>query len=101
MLPYQKKKLKALAEVEQLVTVALAKMNKFPGMYIGDLRDLRDIVRIKLKLEQLQKRIAGGHKWEKRKDERSSTRTPTKTQPDILSIGSWLSYPVPKPRTSR
>lgn len=78
MLPYQKRKLKALSEVEDLVTLALAKMNKFSGMYIGDLRDLRDIVRVKLKLEQLQKRIRGGHRWERQKYERSSTRAITK-----------------------
>lgn len=75
MLPYQKRKLQALAEVEDLVTLALAKMNKFPGMYIGDLRDLRDIVGIKLKLEQLQRRIVAGNKWEQRRHERPSTRT--------------------------
>lgn len=78
MLPYQKRKLKALSEVEDLVTLALAKMNKFSGMYIGDLRDLRDIVGIKLKLEQLQKRIRGGHKWERQRHERSSTRATAK-----------------------
>lgn len=83
MLPYQKKRLKALSEVEDLVTLALAKMNKFPSMYIGDLRDIRDVVRIKLKLEQVQRRIAGGHKWEKQKHERSSTRTITKEWPSI------------------
>jgi len=75
MLPYQQKKLKALAEVEYHVTMALAKMNKFSGMYIGDLRDIRDIVGIKLKLEQVQRKVVAGHKWEKRKHERSSTRT--------------------------
>lgn len=75
MLPYQKRKLQALAEVEYLVTLAVAKMNKFPGMYIGDLRDFRDIVRIKLKLEQLQRRIGNGNKWEQRRYERPSTRT--------------------------
>lgn len=75
MLPYQKRKLKALSEVEHHITLALAKMNKFPGMYIGDLRDLRDIVGIKLKLEQLQRRVTNGHKWEKRRYERPSTRT--------------------------
>lgn len=74
MLPYNQRKLKALGEVETLVTLALAKMNRFPGMYIGDLRDIRDIVRIKLKLEQVQRKIAGGHRWEKQKYERSSTR---------------------------
>ena len=88
MLPYQKRKLKALEEVDHLVTLALAKMNKFPGMYIGDLRDIRDMVGIKLKLEQVQRRIACGNKWEKMRYERSSTRTPTKEQPRILSIGS-------------
>jgi hypothetical protein len=74
MLPYNQRKLKALAEVETLVTLALAKMNRFPGMYLGDLRDIRDIVRIKLKLEQVQRKIAGAHRWEKQKYERSSTR---------------------------
>ena len=69
MLPYKKRKLKALAEVEELVTLALAKMNKFPGMYLGDLRDIRDVVKIKLKLEQVQRRVAAGNKWEKRKHE--------------------------------
>lgn len=73
MLPYKKRKLKALAEVEELVTLALAKMNKFSGMYIGDLRDLKEIVGIKLKLEQLQRRVVAGHKWEKSRNERSST----------------------------
>lgn len=73
MLPYKKRKLKALAEVEELVTLALAKMNKFGGMYIGDLRDLKEIVGIKLKLEQLQRRVAAGHRWEKARNERSST----------------------------
>ena len=88
MLPYQKKKLQALAEVEELVTMALAKMNKFPGMYLGDLRDIRDIVKIKLKLEQVQRRISGGHKWEKRKNERSRIRAITKESADILSVWS-------------
>jgi hypothetical protein len=74
LLPYNKRKLKALAEVDDLVTLALAKMNKFPGMYIGDLRDIRDIVRIKLILERVQKKIAQGNKWEKMRNERPSTR---------------------------
>ena len=75
MLPYKQKKLKALAEVEYHITMALAKMNKFSGLYIGDLRDLKDIVGVKLKLEQLQRRVAAGHRWEKSRNERSSTRT--------------------------
>jgi hypothetical protein len=75
MTEYQQKKLKALGEVDSLVTLALAKMNKFSGMYIGDLRDIRDIVRIKLMLERVQKKIASGNKWEKMRNERSSTRT--------------------------
>ncbi len=56
MTEYQQKKLKALGEVDSLVTLALAKMNKFSGMYIGDLRDIRDIIRIKLMLERVQKK---------------------------------------------
>ncbi len=75
MTEYQQKKLKALGEVDSLVTLALAKMNKFSGMYIGDLRDIRDIIRIKLMLERVQKKIAQGNKWEKMRHERSSTRT--------------------------
>lgn len=74
MTEYQQKKLKALGEVEDLVTLALAKMNKFSGMYIGDLRDIRDIIRIKLMLERVQKKIASGNKWEKMRNERPSTR---------------------------
>ncbi len=74
MLPYQERKLKALGEVDSLVTLALAKMNKFSGMYIGDLRDIRDIIRIKLMLERVQKKIAQGNKWEKKKHERPSIR---------------------------
>ncbi len=53
--------------------MALGKMNRFSGMYIGDLRELKDLVGIKLKLEQMQRRVAAGHKWEKRRNERSST----------------------------
>ena len=75
MTEYQQKKLKALGEVDSLVTLALAKMNKFSGMYIGDLRDIRDIVRIKLMLERVQKKIASGNKWEKMRHERPSIRT--------------------------
>lgn len=78
MLPYVKRKLKTLHEVEELVTLALAKMNKFPGMYVGDLRDLKDIISIKLKLELLQRRVAAGKKWEKSRYERSSTGDFTK-----------------------
>ena len=85
LLPYNKRKLKALAEVDDLVTLALAKMNKFPGMYIGDLRDIRDIVRIKLILERVQKKIAQGNKWEKMRNERSSTRINTKEQSRLSS----------------
>lgn len=77
MLPYQKQRLRALEEVEELVTLALAKMNKFPGMYVGDLREFRDIIGVKLKLEQLQRRISAGNRWEKARHERSSTRTNT------------------------
>jgi hypothetical protein len=73
MLPYKQRKLKALGEVEYHVTMALAKMNRFSGVYIGDLRELKDLVGIKLKLEQIQRRVAAGHKWEKKRNERSST----------------------------
>lgn len=69
MLPYKKRKLRALSEVEYHVTLALAKMNKFSGMYIGSLRDLKDLVGIKLKLEQLQRRVSAGYKWEESRDE--------------------------------
>lgn len=75
MLPYKQRKLKALQEVEYHITMALAKMNKFSGLYIGDLRDLKDIVGVKLKLEQLQRRIVAGNRWETKRHERSSTRT--------------------------
>ncbi len=73
MLPYKQRKLKALGEVEYHVTLALAKMNRFSGMYIGDLRDLKDLVGVKLKLEQIQRKVSAGHKWEKARHERSST----------------------------
>ena len=73
VLPYKKRKLKALGEVEHHVTMALAKMNKFSGMYIGDLRELKDLVGIKLKLEQIQRRVSAGHRQEQRRNERSST----------------------------
>lgn len=69
MLPYKQRKLKALKEVDYHVTMALAKMNKFSGMYIGDLRDLKDLVGVKLKLEQMQRRVAAGHRWEQRRNE--------------------------------
>lgn len=75
MLPYKQRQLRALGEVEELVTLALAKMTKFPGMYLGDIRDVRDIIRVKLKLEDLQRKIKSGHKIEKNRYERSSTRT--------------------------
>lgn len=73
MLPYKQRKLKALGEVEYHVTMALAKMNRFNGVYIGELRELKDLVGIKLKLEQIQRKVAAGYKWEKRRNERSST----------------------------
>ena len=76
--PYQKKKLKALGEVDELVTRALAKLNCYAGgTYVGDLQELKDLVGIKLKLEQVQKRVNRGYAWEKTKYERSSTRTNT------------------------
>jgi hypothetical protein len=75
---YQKKKLKALGEVDELVTRALAKLNQFAGGgYVGDLRELKELVKIKIKLEQVQKRIAVGYTWENQIYERSSTRTYT------------------------
>lgn len=86
MLPYQKKRLKALGEIEDLVTLALAKMNRYPGMYLGDLRDVRDIIKIKLKLEQVQRRIVNGRKWSER-NERSGIRLTAKEPVIIHSIG--------------
>ena len=73
-IPYKKRKLKALKEVDEHVTLALAKLNRYAGgTYIGSLRELKDLVSIKLKLEQIQERVANGYKWESRKNERSST----------------------------
>ena len=87
--PYTKRKLKALGEVDELLTLALAKLNRYAGgTYIGDLRELKDLVSVKLKLEQIQRRVARGYSWEKQKHERSSTRTNSKEWPSILSIGS-------------
>lgn len=72
--PYTKRKLKALAEVDELVTLAVAKLNRYAGgTYIGDLRELKDLVGVKLKLEQIQRRVAAGYSWESRKHERPST----------------------------
>lgn len=73
--PHRKRKLKALGEVEHLVTLALAKLNSYAGgTYVGDLRELKDLVGIKLKLEQIQRRVAAGYRWENSKYERSSLR---------------------------
>lgn len=79
MLPYKKRKLKALGEVDELITKALAKLNRYAGgSYIGDLRELKDLVGLKLKLEQIQRRVHAGYLWESRENRenvRSSTRT--------------------------
>lgn len=86
--PYQKKKLKALGEVEELVTLALAKLNRYAGgVYIGDLRELKDLVGVKLKLEQIQKRVAAGYRWEKLRHERPSPRTNTKERSRVQDLG--------------
>lgn len=73
--PYQKKKLQALGEVNHLVTLALAKLNKYSGSYIGDLIELKSLVGVKIKLEQIQRKIERGYEWETMRYERSSTRT--------------------------
>ncbi len=70
MLSHEQRKLKALEEVEHHITIALAKINAYPGIYIGSLRELKDIIGLKLKLEQVQKRVYAGHRWEKRKSEK-------------------------------
>lgn len=66
------RKLKALAEVEHHVTLALAKLNSYAGgTYIGDLRELKDITAVKLKLEQIQRCVSAGYR---RKNERCRSR---------------------------
>lgn len=68
--PYQKKKLKAIGEVSDLVTLALAKLNRYAGgTYVGSIRELKDLVGLKLKLEQVQRRVAAGYRSEKSKHE--------------------------------
>lgn len=68
--PYTKRKLKALGEVDELVTLALAKLNRYAGgTYIGDLRELKDLVAVKIKLGQIQRRVAAGYRSEKGRHE--------------------------------
>lgn len=86
--PYQKKKLKTLGEVDNLVTLALAKLNRYAGgTYIGDLRELKDLIGVKLKLEQIQRRVAAGYRWEKARHERPSTGTNTKERSRVQDLG--------------
>lgn len=76
---YSERKLKALKEVDELISLALAKFSNYAGgTYVGDLREFKDLVGVKIKLEQIQKRVSKGYAWEKDRYERSSTRAFTK-----------------------
>ena len=67
---FQRKKIKALEEVDTHVTLALAKLNTYAGgAWTGSLRELKDLVGVKLKLEQIQRRVHTGTKWYKRRIE--------------------------------
>ena len=68
-------KAKLLLEVEENLTIALAKLNRIVGgSYPGSIRELKDIISLKLKLESINKKIAAGVIYE-----RSRTRATTKT----------------------
>lgn len=72
---YREKQLKNLKEANELLDLVLGKFMNVN--YIGSLREFKDLVGIKLKLQQIIKRSEAGYRWEKGRYDRSSTR-PTK-----------------------
>jgi hypothetical protein len=68
-------KLKTLQEIDDLLAKSLGKLNRIAGgAYIGSLRELKDLVGVKLKIEQIKRRISAGILHY----ERSSTRATKK-----------------------
>lgn len=72
---YKEKQLKNLKEANELLNVVLGKFMNVN--YIGNLREFKELVGIKLKLQQIIKRAEAGYRWEKGRNDRSSIR-PTK-----------------------
>lgn len=70
---YKEKQLKNLKEANELLSVVIGKFTL--ANYIGSLREFKDLVTIKLKLEQIIRKSEAGYNWEKRRYERSSTRS--------------------------
>jgi hypothetical protein len=72
---YKEKQLKNLKEANELMSVVLGKFGL--ANYIGSLREYKELVGIKLKLERVLKRAEAGYNWEKRRYDGPRTR-PTK-----------------------
>lgn len=72
---YKQKQLKNLKEANELLNVVLGKFMNVN--YIGSLREFKELVGIKLKLQQIIKRAEAAYHWEKGRNDRSSIR-PTK-----------------------
>jgi len=72
---YKEKQLKNLKEANELMSIVLGKFGL--ANYIGSLREYKELVGIKLKLEHILKRAEAGYNWEKHRHDRPRTR-PTK-----------------------
>lgn len=69
---YKEKQLKNLKEANELLDLVLGKFMNVN--YIGDIREFKNLVGIKLKLQQIIKRSKAGYRWEKGRYDRSSVR---------------------------
>lgn len=78
---YTEKRLKNLKEANQLLSLVIGKF--MLANYIGSPREFKELVGIKLKLEQVIRRSEAGYNWEKKRYERSSTGSTTKTTNSI------------------
>lgn len=70
---YKEKQLKNLKEANEHLNLALGKFMNVN--YIGDIREFKNLVGVKLKLEQIIKRSEAGYRWEKGRYERSRSST--------------------------
>lgn len=70
---YKEKQLKNLKEANELLNLVLGKFMNVN--YIGSLRDFKDLVGVKLKLQQIVRRAEAGYRWEKGRYDRSSARS--------------------------
>jgi hypothetical protein len=70
---YKEKQLKNLKEANELMSIILGKFSL--ANYVGSLREYKELVGIKLKLERVLKRAEAGYNWEKRRHDGPRTRS--------------------------